>query len=231
MTGRKSERLFFAFVASILVTGCSSSPNTELEWGVRDAPTAHRTAYTKTSYKAAPKRASQCPCDQAVPTPRPSPVWYKPNTNPAPRDEEASTDDTSGIAATDARFSWPMRGRVLSDYGSTTSGERNDGINIAASYGEPIRAAGDGVVSYAGDDLKSYGNLALIKHDGNYVTAYAHAEKFIVSRGDHVAKGQVIGYAGNTGDVSAPQLHFEIRRGVQPINPHPLLGTAQYASR
>jgi murein DD-endopeptidase MepM/ murein hydrolase activator NlpD len=120
---------------------------------------------------------------------------------------------------------------VIADYGSTLGGERNDGINIAASYGTPIRAAADGVVSYAGNDLKSYGNLVLIKHDDNYVTAYAHAERVLVGRGDRVAKGQVIGYAGNTGDVSSPQLHFEIRRGVSPINPRPLLGPLQVAMR
>jgi murein DD-endopeptidase MepM/ murein hydrolase activator NlpD len=124
-----------------------------------------------------------------------------------------------------------MRGRVLSDYGSTVGGERNDGINIAASYGEPIHAAADGTVSYSGNDLKSYGNLVLIRHGDNYVTAYAHSERILVSRGEHVAKGQVIGYAGSTGDVSQPQLHFEIRRGVTPVNPRPLLGPLQIASR
>ena len=154
-----------------------------------------------------------------MPTPRPA--WYQ----PAPRDDDA--DDYSS----NTRFTWPLSGRVLSDYGSASSGERNDGINIAAYSGEPIRAAADGTVTYAGDDLKSYGNLALIRHDGNYVTAYAHAERFVVSRGDHVARGQVIGYAGRTGDVRSPQLHFEIRQGVRPINPRPLLGSQQVASR
>jgi murein DD-endopeptidase MepM/ murein hydrolase activator NlpD len=124
-----------------------------------------------------------------------------------------------------------MKGRVLSNFGSMSGGERNDGINIAASYGEPIRAAADGTVSYSGNDLKSYGNLVLIRHGDNYVTAYAHSERILVSRGEHVAKGQVIGYAGSTGDVSQPQLHFEIRRGVQPIDPRPLLGPLQIAFR
>lgn len=155
--------------------------------------------------------------------PSPRPAWYKPNSNPAPRDEDAT--DYS------AHFSWPLSGRIISDYGSASSGERNDGINIAAYSGEPIRAAADGTVTYAGDDLKSYGNLALIRHDGNFVTAYAHAERFVVSRGDHVARGQVIGYAGKTGDVRSPQLHFEIRQGVRPVNPRPLLGSQQVASR
>ena len=140
-------------------------------------------------------------------------------------------NDTPVPANADLQFGWPVKGRVLSDFGSTIGGGRNDGINIAAPYGEPIRAAADGTVSYSGNDLKSYGNLVLIRHGDNYVTAYAHSERILVSRGEHVAKGQVIGYAGSTGDVSQPQLHFEIRRGVQPIDPRPLLGPLQIAFR
>ena len=146
----------------------------------------------------------------------------------APR--AADYDDTPPATA-NVRFSWPMNGRIISNFGTTIGGERNDGINIAASYGEPVHAAADGTVTYAGNDLKSYGNLVLIRHSDSYVTAYAHSERILVGRGDHVAKGQIIAYAGSTGDVNAPQLHFEIRRGVQPVNPRPLLGPLQVASR
>lgn len=121
------------------------------------------------------------------------------------------------------RFIWPVAGRVISPFGATANGGRNDGINIAASVGEPIRAAAAGNVIYAGNELKGYGNLVLIRHEDGYVTAYAHAERIAVTRGTHVKKGTVIGYAGSTGDVSRPQLHFEIRRGVRPVNPKPLL--------
>jgi len=103
------------------------------------------------------------------------------------------------------------------------NGQRNDGINIAAPLGTPIRAAASGTISYAGNELKGYGNLILIKHDDGYVTAYAHAESIVVNRGDTVTKGQIIGYAGTTGDVTTPQLHFEIRHGVQPVNPRTML--------
>jgi murein DD-endopeptidase MepM/ murein hydrolase activator NlpD len=89
--------------------------------------------------------------------------------------------------------------------------------------GAPIKAAANGTVSYSGDELKNYGNLLLIKHEDGYVTAYAHAEKLLVQRGQTVSKGQVIAYAGHTGDVSTPQLHFEIRHGTQPVNPDSLL--------
>jgi murein DD-endopeptidase MepM/ murein hydrolase activator NlpD len=123
----------------------------------------------------------------------------------------------------DQHFVWPVKGRILSNFGTSLDGERNDGINIAATLGEPIRAAADGTVTYAGNELRGYGNLVLIRHDDGYVTAYAHAESISVERGDHVQKGQVIGYAGTTGDVPRPQLHFEIRRGVEPVDPKPLL--------
>lgn len=123
------------------------------------------------------------------------------------------------------RFVWPIVGRVISAFGDTGYGERNDGINIAARVGAPIHAAGAGTVRYAGDKLKGYGNLVLIQHDDGYVTAYAHAESLTVSQGDHVDTGQIIGYAGATGDVDRPQLHFEIRRGIKPVNPRLLLGT------
>jgi murein DD-endopeptidase MepM/ murein hydrolase activator NlpD len=112
---------------------------------------------------------------------------------------------------------------VISDFGTESNGERNDGINIAAQPGTPIRAAAAGTISYAGNELRGYGNLILIKHDDGYVTAYAHAERITVQRGDTVTKGEIIAYAGSTGDVTSPQLHFEIRHGVQPVNPRSLL--------
>jgi murein DD-endopeptidase MepM/ murein hydrolase activator NlpD len=120
-------------------------------------------------------------------------------------------------------FDWPMSGRVISSFGITAGGGRNDGINIAATTGEPIRAAASGRVIYAGNQLKGYGNLVLIRHEDGYVTAYAHAERLAVTRGTAVAKGQVIAFAGSTGNVRRPQLHFEIRRGVHPVNPRRLL--------
>jgi murein DD-endopeptidase MepM/ murein hydrolase activator NlpD len=126
---------------------------------------------------------------------------------------------------TNGRFSWPVSGEVISSFGTLGRGERNDGINIAAPAGTPIRAAAGGKVTYTGNELKGYGNLVLIQHDDGYVTAYAHAQSISVNRGDRVAKGQVIGFAGATGDVDRPQLHFEIRKGVQPINPRLLLAS------
>lgn len=120
------------------------------------------------------------------------------------------------------RFSWPIAGPVISSFGAGEHGMRNEGINIAAELGAPFRAAADGTVSYVGL-LRGYGNLILITHAHGYVTAYAHAENVAVARGEEVGKGQVIGTAGASGGVDRPQLHFEIRRGVKPVDPNLLL--------
>jgi murein DD-endopeptidase MepM/ murein hydrolase activator NlpD len=140
---------------------------------------------------------------------------------PPPRDDV--TPQQTALDTGTLRFVWPVQGRIIADFGTNANGERNDGINIATALGAPIHAAAAGTVTYAGNELKGYGNLILIRHDGGYVTAYAHAETMLVTRNDSVAQGQVIGYAGDTGDVTSPQLHFEIRHGVEPVNPRPLL--------
>ncbi|MBV9840885.1 MAG: peptidoglycan DD-metalloendopeptidase family protein [Sphingomonadaceae bacterium] len=118
------------------------------------------------------------------------------------------------------RFAWPIEGHhVLTRFGSLGNGRRSDGINIAAEKGEPIRAAADGVVAYVGSEIAVYGGLILIKHGQGWLTAYGHADALLVKRGQSVRQGEIIGRAGDTGDVSAPQLHFEIRRGRTPVDP------------
>src|SRR5205085_10019665 len=117
-------------------------------------------------------------------------------------------DATSGLPS----FRWPVRGRVIAGYGAKTSGKQNDGINVAVPEGTPVKAAEDGVVTYAGNELKGYGNLVLIKHSNGYVTAYAHTSELLVKRGDSIKRGQVIAKSGQTGEVGSPQLHFEIRK-------------------
>jgi len=123
----------------------------------------------------------------------------------------------------DAQFLWPVKGTVISPYGEQTNGERNDGINIAVQDGAPVLAAEAGIVSYVGNELKGYGNLVLIRHDNGYITAYAHADQITVTRGQRVERGEIIAYAGATGGLAAPQLHFEIRQGTTPVDPKPLL--------
>jgi murein DD-endopeptidase MepM/ murein hydrolase activator NlpD len=123
-------------------------------------------------------------------------------------------------------FRWPARGRVIAAFGPKPNGVQNDGINLAVPEGTPIKAAEDGVVAYAGSELKGYGNLVLVRHPNGFVTAYAHASDILVKRGEAVKRGQVIAHAGQTGNVTSPQLHFEIRKGATPVDPSQYLSGA-----
>lgn len=118
-----------------------------------------------------------------------------------------------------AGFRWPVRGKIISEFGAKPNGLKNEGINISVPEGTSVRAAGDGVVAYAGNELKGYGNLVLVRHAGGWVTAYAHAKELFVKRGDTVKRGDVIAKAGQTGSVSSPQLHFEVRKGAVAMDP------------
>jgi len=123
-------------------------------------------------------------------------------------------------AVTGRGFLWPVKGDVVLDFGpQPAKGQNNDGINIAAPKGSPVRAAENGVVAYIGNELKGFGNLILLKHADGWMTAYAHADQVAVRRGDAVKRGQQIATVGATGSVTAPQLHFEIRRGSEAVNP------------
>jgi murein DD-endopeptidase MepM/ murein hydrolase activator NlpD len=129
---------------------------------------------------------------------------------------EATTKTADG--ATPA-FRWPVRGRIIAGFGPKTNGQQNDGINLAVPEGTPVKAAEDGVVAYAGNELKGYGNLVLVRHPNGFVTAYAHTSELLVKRGDPIKRGQVIARSGQTGTVTSPQLHFEIRKGSAPVDP------------
>ncbi|WP_338700875.1 LysM peptidoglycan-binding domain-containing M23 family metallopeptidase [Bradyrhizobium sp. 26S5] len=123
-------------------------------------------------------------------------------------------------------FRWPVRGKVITAYGSKTNGKVNDGINVAVPEGTPVKAAEDGVVAYSGNELKGYGNLVLVRHSNGYVTAYAHASEILVKRGDTIKRGQVIAKSGQSGEAGSPQLHFEIRKGSSPVDPLQFLNGA-----
>lgn len=120
---------------------------------------------------------------------------------------------------TTSTFAWPVSGKIVSRFGGKADGSRNDGINIAAPRGAPVKAAENGVVVYSGNELKGFGNLLLIKHADGWMTAYAHNELLTVKKGETVRRGQTIGRVGTSGNVSAPQLHFEIRRGSKAVDP------------
>ena len=117
------------------------------------------------------------------------------------------------------RFLSPVNGKLISGYGPKTNGLHNDGMNIAAPRGTSVQAADNGVVVYAGNELKGSGNLVLIRHADRWMTAYAHMDKITVKRGDVLRRGQQIGTVGTSGSVDTPQLHFEVRRGTEAINP------------
>lgn len=112
-------------------------------------------------------------------------------------------------------FRWPARGRVIQGF----KAGGNDGINIAVPEGTAVKAAEDGVVAYAGSELKGYGNLVLVRHPNGFVSAYANNGSIDVKRGDTVKRGQTIAKSGQSGNVSSPQLHFELRKGAQPVDP------------
>lgn len=118
-----------------------------------------------------------------------------------------------------SKFLRPVAGKIISSYGPKVDGLYNDGINIAAPLHAPVKAAENGVVVYAGDELKGFGNLVLIRHADRWVTAYGHMGRVLVGRGDIVKRGQTIGTVGSTGSVDSPQLHFETRRGTDALNP------------
>lgn len=129
-----------------------------------------------------------------------------------------------------ATFIWPTAGKVVSRYGVKADGLRNDGINIAAKAGDPVYAAASGEVIYAGDRLRAFGNLILVRHASGMVSAYAHVAKLMVVEGQQVRQGVQIATVGKTGLVKTPQLHFELRRDSQAIDPMRYLGRVQMAS-
>ncbi|MEM1039484.1 MAG: peptidoglycan DD-metalloendopeptidase family protein [Pseudomonadota bacterium] len=127
---------------------------------------------------------------------------------------------TNNVAsAAPASFQWPLKGRVLARFGEKMAGNTNDGIDIAAPVGSSVRAVRSGKVIYAGSELEDFGQLILLSHSGGWVSAYAHASKTLVKRGDTVQSGQVIAKSGQTGNAASPRLHFELRKNSSPVNP------------
>jgi murein DD-endopeptidase MepM/ murein hydrolase activator NlpD len=145
--------------------------------------------------------------------------------SPAPVEQQSAVK-TAEPAGSLPSFRWPVRGRVIAGFGPSPNGLQNDGINLAVPEGTPVKAAEDGVIAYAGNELKGYGNLVLVRHGNGFVTAYAHASEILVKKGDAVKRGQVIAKSGQTGNVTSPQLHFEIRKGATPVDPSQYLNGA-----
>lgn len=135
-----------------------------------------------------------------------------------PKAAPKAEQETTGSVASQ-EFRWPARGRVISGYGSKGPSGANDGINIALPEGTPVKAAEGGTVAYAGEEIRGYGKMVLIRHPNGYVSAYAHNGDLNVKRGDTVKRGQQIAKSGQSGNVTSPQLHFELRKGSEPVDP------------
>lgn len=133
----------------------------------------------------------------------------------------AGPPQTAATEAVDSGISlkWPVQGPVLSKFGTKGEGLANDGINIGAPKGAPVVASAPGTVVYAGNEMKGFGNLVLIRHQGDWVTAYAHLDRVLVKKDSIVVQGDEIGTVGKTGSVPSPQLHFEARHNGKPVDP------------
>jgi lipoprotein NlpD len=133
---------------------------------------------------------------------------------PASIPPQAGASDSGAAASSNVSFAWPVRGPILGTFDDST----NKGVNIGGAPGDPVKAAADGRVVYAGNGLRGYGNLIIIKHDATYLTAYAHNRALMVKEGDAVTKGQKIAEMGNS-DSDRVMLHFEVRRQGKPVDP------------
>lgn len=196
---------------------------------VRVAALGAQPVLTAEAPRSKPEEAKAAPAvvrEPSAPANNVTPVALAPvdaTPQPAALVTTTPTDDASEAksSATDGerRFRWPVRGRIISDFGVKPGGTRNDGINLAVPEGTEVKAAEDGTVIYAGNELKGYGNLVLVRHADGWVSAYAHNNDLTVKRGDTVRRGDTIARAGASGSVSQPQLHFELRKGNKPVDP------------
>lgn len=145
------------------------------------------------------------------------------NVTPPPAQEVAAIKNPEPMPLRTGQFLKPVNGKIISSFGDKPDGQHNDGINIQAIKGDPVRAAENGQVVYVGNEIEGYGNMILLRHGDQYVTAYAHMAKTLVKKGETIRRGQTIGTVGSTGFVDKPQLHFEIRKGKKAVNPAGLI--------
>jgi murein DD-endopeptidase MepM/ murein hydrolase activator NlpD len=197
--------------SGIITPGAVTSQPLPPPSGVSSAPVSSAPASTERAPPAAGAPATVTPSTAAPTTPA-----APPNTQTAAR--------PAAPASGPVKFDWPLRGQLVGTFGPASGGVQNDGINIAVPRGTPVKAAAAGNVLYSGEEVRGFGKLVLIGHADGYVTAYAHNDELSVARGAAVAKGQVIAKSGQSGNVTSPQLHFEIRQRNKAIDPLPLLG-------
>jgi len=229
-TLHKIARKYQVSVAD-LRTANNIAPHTKLKIGAKIVVPGAQPQ--QTVQVAPPTQASQptqaAPAKRVSTNAKPNPPQpaNMPRTLKLSQAPDSETQDRS--AASGLAFRLPVHGRIVAGFGPKPSGLHNDGINIAVPEGTPVKAAEDGVVIYANNELKTYGNLVLIKHADGFVTAYAHMSEILVKRDDVVKRGQVIAKSGQTGNVSTPQLHFQIRKNATPVDPMPYLDRSPQA--
>lgn len=196
MNGMKKEpySIFPGQILKLPPSVVEASEETVVARAEQPKPEARKSAKPASAAKTAPKKASSAKKRSAVRLP-------------------------AAPARSSGKFAWPVNGTVMTKFGAAGAGRHNDGINIKIAEGTPVAAAENGVVAYAGNELKGFGNLLLVKHADGWITAYAHNKEFLVKRGDSVKRGQPIAKAGKTGSAKEPQLHFEIRKGTKAVDP------------
>jgi murein DD-endopeptidase MepM/ murein hydrolase activator NlpD len=198
------------------------------------SPTVQPAAQPAVQLAALDPQAAPAPAPAVATTPAPviatAPVARAAEIIPPPSEPQqaalaphtASLEEampTAPQASMSGAFRWPVRGRIISGFGKKPNGERNDGINLAVPEGTEVKAAEDGTIIYAGNELKSYGNLVLIRHANGWVSAYAHNSNLKVKRGQEVRRGETIAVSGMSGGVTTPQVHFELRKDATPVDP------------
>ncbi len=188
------------------------------------APAVQRSGEPALAPSAPAEKASKFAALQAPGTLNPAPEVKTAGAKPAlePSCEAALANPAPRMGN---NFRKPVEGKTIAQYGPQRDGTVNEGITISVPKGTPVKAAENGVVAYVGDELPGFGNLILIRHADEYVTAYAHADTILVKKCDLVKRGQTVATAGTTGDVSQPELHFEIRKNSKPVDPAPLMGS------
>ena len=178
-----------------------------------------------------PNNSSGVSAPQSLPPTQTAPATITPTEVPKAEASAAAVAETNTASITDSNKTSlpplsvvpPVQGPILSGFGSKSQGMSNDGINIGAPKGAPVVASAGGIVVYAGSEMKGFGNLILVRHEGGWVTAYAHLDRMLVGKDTIVASGDQIGTVGQTGGVTSPQLHFETRLEGKPVDPQILL--------
>lgn len=193
-----------------------------------EAPKAEVKTETAAASPEAPKVLNAPPAETPAAAPAAAeastPAPAEPEKKVAALDTKSANDASPGSDAKSGgtaagRLRWPVQGRVISSFGPRPDGTHNDGVNLSVPLGTDVHAAEAGEVIYVGEELKAYGKLVLLRHDNGWVTAYAHNEELLVTRGKKVARGDVLAKAGKSGPVDQPQVHFELRQDSKAVDP------------